>query len=281
MTVPFAKVQAIGNDFVLFQAQDVIDYDLATLAIESCERRFGIGADGMLVLDMLTPAYGELRMFNADGTEDFCGNGLRCAVNYAVHQMDSERNLTIEQLGQKVSCRYEDGIVHISLPPASFAPSAVPTVLKDEVWLVNQTVEDREFALSALSTGSTHVVIFEAELPGDDEFLQYSPILEHHDWFPERTSVMWTRADGPKEISIRIWERGVGETLGCGTGSTAAAVAYMRRAGIGGPIRVNNPGGNVTVDADQWDAPLTLSGSAEISYSGELQLRQLTTSFVS
>lgn len=281
MSVPFAKVQAIGNDFVLFQAQDVIDYDLGTLAIESCERRFGIGADGMLVLDMLTPAYGELRMFNADGTEDFCGNGLRCAVNYAVHQMDSNRELVIEQMGRKVPCRYEDGIVHIALPAASFAPTDVPTILTEEVWNVNQTVEDREFTLSALSTGSTHTIIFQAELPADADFFQYSPILEHHSWFPERTSVMWTQVDGPNEISIRIWERGVGETLGCGTGSTAAAVAFMRREGIGGPIRVNNPGGAVTVDAERWDGPLTLSGAAQISYAGELSLRQLTTSFVS
>ncbi|MBL8047281.1 MAG: diaminopimelate epimerase [Chthonomonas sp.] len=281
MSVPFAKVQAIGNDFVLFQAADVVDFDLATLAIEACERRYGIGADGMLVLDVLTPNFAQLRMFNADGTEDFCGNGLRCAVNYAVNHMDSNRSFVVEQMERQVRCTYEPGNIQVELPAASFAPRDVPTVLDEEVWDVNQTVDDREFALSALSTGSTHTIIFVNELPDDATFLRYSPIIENHEWFPERTSVMWTQVMAGDHLRIRIWERGVGETLGCGTGSTAAAVAYLRREGRGGAVRVENPGGAVTVSAESWDSPLTLAGDAQTVYQGELRLRQPLTSFVS
>ena len=122
---------------------------------------------------------------------------------------------------------------------------------------------------SVLSTGTTHTVIPIDALPDDITFFAESPVLEHDPIFPERTSVIWTQAVGPDHLRLRIWERGVGETQGCGTGSTAAAVDHLRFLGKGGKVRVDNPGGTVYVTWDPEDNETEIEGTAERVYEGE------------
>ncbi len=122
---------------------------------------------------------------------------------------------------------------------------------------------------SALTTGSTHVVIPTAALPDDDSFRSVSPKIENDPQFPQRTSVIWSQEIEPMRLRLRIWERGVGETQGCGTGSAAAAVDYLRRKGKGGAVEVENPGGTLRVSMPSWDGPIEVEGVAEAVYSGE------------
>lgn len=273
MSIPFTKVQAIGNDFVLFHAEDILHLDWPTLAIEACERHFGIGADGMLVVDLLSPSFGQLRMFNADGSEDFCGNGLRCAVHHAVTRLGANPELQFEQLGQLVPCHYQPSGTMIELPAARFDPASVPLSTDNELWAEPVEVAGATYTLHSLSTGSTHTIIFREDAVGDAEFFEVSPLLETNSLFPSRTSIMWTHCTGQDELQIRIWERGVGETQGCGTGATAAAIAWMRQRDQGGSIRVTSPGGSLVVKAEAWVGPIQLIGTASEVFSGELNLR--------
>lgn len=263
--LPFTKVQSVGNDFVLIEACPGLDYP--RLARELCARSFGIGSDGLLVFEP-GPTIA-LRMFNPDGTEDFCGNGLRCAALYARERgFVSEDRFDIHQLGRVIGIRFVGDEIKTKLDPGTYEPGLVP-VLADEP-LVEEPLEvaGRTYKVHAISTGSTHLVIPVDRLPGDDEFFEVSPLLENHPIFPERTSIMWMERLDTGHIRLRIWERGVGETLGCGTGSTAAAIVYCRRLGFQGKVRVDNPGGALTVKLANWDDAPVITGQAELVFTG-------------
>jgi diaminopimelate epimerase len=272
----FTKVESIGNDFVLVEHQDLEDASeeaIRQLSIAICERRFGVGSDGLLLIQM-EGADLRLRMFNPDGTEDFCGNGLRCAGLYAYTKEWVGRQFTIQHHGRAVGTEIlPDCSIRTVLGKASFDPKDVPLdEVAGELYLgMIELVEGTVFA-SAVTTGSTHTVIFVDDLPADPYFSRISSQLEHHPLFPERTSVIWTREIAPMKLQIRIWERGVGETLGCGTGSSAAAAVYVRKTGLGGEVSVENPGGHLAVKAERWDAPIEVSSHAKLLFEGEFTL---------
>ncbi len=256
----FWKMQSIGNDFPLIHPGDFAG-NLNALAISICDRKFGVGGDGLLTLKKVEEGVLELRMFNPDGTEDFCGNGLRCAARHAVDLGWVTSEFHIRHLAEKVAVRVDGKTVTTVIGPANYAPSAVPHVGENEIF---------EPGMSSLTTGSTHTILPVGELPEEATFVEVSRALEVDPRFPDRTSVIWVQVMAPKNLKIRIWERGVGETLGCGTGSSAAAADYMRRTGQHGTIVVDNPGGTVRVTADQWNAPLALQGEAFTVFEGDL-----------
>lgn len=162
-----------------------------------------------------------------------------------------------------------DGQIRTTIGTASYSPSVVPVNRTTELFDdVVADVEGREIRGSSLSTGSTHTVIPVDVLPSRDEIASLGPQLEYLPIFPDRTSVIFLREIAPMELQIGIWERGVGETLGCGTGSSAAAVDYLRRKGEGGKVLVRNPGGNVSVSMDAWDSPITIQGEASAVFRG-------------
>jgi len=285
--VPFWKVESIGNDFVLVNAEDVtklapknVDGFLARLANLACERRFGIGSDGLLVVSRTSSGL-HLRMFNPDGTEDFCGNGLRCAARHGFAQGWVSGQFSIDHLGQRVEAEVvDDVIVRTVLGAAQYSPEKVP--VKGNAELFNTTVwsgmvDGQPLSLfgSALTTGSTHVIIKTATLPDDDSFRSISAAIENDPMFPERTSVIWVKMERPMVLAVRIWERGAGETFGCGTGSAAAAADYLRRTGQGGSVTVINPGGDLSISAKAWNEPLTVQGSATTIYQGFYPTRDL------
>jgi diaminopimelate epimerase len=261
--IPFWKVEAIGNDFPLVHLADVDPSDLPALAVAMADRRFGIGGDGLLAVGMEEEDV-RVRMFNPDGSEDFCGNGLRCAARH-VHSLGwvGER-FTMRHLDRMVPTSISAESICTILGGYSYNPADVPaTVLvRDSVLPGFETVGP----VSALTTGSTHLVV--PRLPGSEaEFMSVSPRLEVAEFFPAKTSVIWSSELEPGVLRLRIWERAVGETLGCGTGSSAAAVDYARRTGFSGPVRVMNPGGEVGVSVS--DGAITVCGEAREVYAGE------------
>lgn len=270
MKLPFLKTQAIGNDFVLVAEPDLPpDLNLEDLAVDMCERRTGVGSDGLLVL-----APGKLRMFNPDGTEDFCGNGLRCAIAEAHRRGWAELTGAIHHLDRFVA--YEvlgEDCIRTEFAPASFTPADVPTLALEELFQTEIEIVPGQFLrVSTLSTGSAHTVIFMDELPDDPEFFGLSPVIENHPLFPERTSVIWAHPLGEDRLQVRIFERGVGETLGCGTGSAATAVAWSRASGVTGGITVVSKGGEIQVGLDRWDGPIQLTSRVEAVFRGEWPL---------
>lgn len=290
MRVPFWKVESVGNDFVLVDAEELglprryhyfisdtgqdvkVGLDLPELARRTSPRRFSVGSDGLLVVDARND-FVSLRMFNPDGSEDFCGNGLRCAARYVVTRGVRSGRFEIHHGGLTVPVEVEDDdTIRTILGNASFAPSDVPLAEgMDELFEAPLNVDGREITLSALSTGSTHTVVFGEALPEDEKFERLGRALEHHSSFPDRTSVIWVVVDDQQNLRIRIWERGAGETQGCGTGSSAAAVVHFRRRGEGGAVHVHNPGGTLRVSADSWDAPITVEGRANLLFSGTFE----------
>ncbi len=294
--LPFWKFQSIGNDFPVFHLSDVAEIValiqaqrneeqelnrvgeaavngekiLERLAIVASDRRFGVGGDGILVVG---PEGGgvRLRMFNPDGTEDFCGNGLRCAAVHA-HKMGwVGEEFAIHHLGQEVATKLGHSCVSTVIGVADYTPAAVPLAQgvgevfrKDLFWGGGDEIRG-----SALTTGSTHSIVPVDTLPSDEELERLGPLIEHFELFPSRTSVIWTKVESRDMLRVRIWERGVGETLGCGTGSSAAAADYLRFEDRGGRVEVINPGGTVFVSMEAWNTPITVEGVAEGVYEGE------------
>ena len=276
--IPFWKVESIGNDFVLFHEEDILacagndpETFIRQLTISASERRFGIGSDGVLIIARDGNNL-RLRMFNPDGTEDFCGNGLRCAAVHATKQGWVGEQFVIHHHGIDVPTRVcGEGCIETQLATASYAPEVVPVNFREDpsntfdrkpLW------QGMNIDASSLSTGSTHTIVWQGSLPEDEEFFHLGPLIENDAQFPERTSVIWAVETAPMKLQIRIWERGAGETLGCGTGASAAAVDYLRRQKIGGSVEVTSKGGSVQISAPSWDAPLLVRGVAEELFVG-------------
>lgn len=264
--VPFTKLETVGNDFVLINREDVGAADWGRLAIEVCARRFSIGSDGMLVIWREGEAI-QLRFFNPDGTEDFCGNGLRCAAWYAYRQGWTGLEFAVHQLGKEILMKVNPaGRVKAVMPPASYDPGIVPTLYGSEML----EVAVQGVVGTAVTTGSAHFVVFCDELPGDEEFFDLGPRIETDSVFPERVSVMWVRPDSDRHLTMRIWERGVGETMGCGTGATASASVWFRKKGLSGAVEVQSRGGVLEIELDRWDAPISVECDPEEMFAGEV-----------
>ncbi len=276
--LPFTKMQGVGNDFVVVDGRRDGDVDWAVLAAEICDRRTGVGADGLLVLDDTHNADFMMRMFNPDGTPDVCGNGLRCIARYAVeHRIAVADTLSIATLAGVRAARMlraADGTVaavtvNMGLP--RFDPPSIPMrVPLDRVVDYSLDLDNGDcIVVSALSTGSTHTVAFVETLPDDEMFFRTSPLVEEHPLFPTRTSLMWCRIAGASSLQLRIWERGAGETFGCGTGACAAAVAAIQHGFVarGTPIQVHSRGGQLSV---KWipGESIEMTGPAETIYTG-------------
>jgi len=276
--LPFAKMEGMGNDFVLLE-WEALPSDWQTrldlLAQRLCHRPFGIGADGLLLIQRKTPERVAMRMFNPDGTEDFCGNGLRCVARYAYeHGYTDRTEFVIEAFrGQTVPVRLHTlhgSVEQITtwLPAPRFHPSQIPMQIEGEqVDDYPLFVGNEKLHISAVNTGTTHTVLFTDRLPEDARFLNISPKLETHPLFPERTSVIWAVVEAPDTIYIRIWERGVGETLGCGSGSAAVAVLAQRAGWVSDQVSVISKGGQVQI---RWHPPthIELTGNASLRFEG-------------
>jgi len=268
---PFWKIQTIGNHFVLMHGQDLLGMDLAESAKRVCSHHWSIGSDGLLVMwppsSIGEPI--ELRMFNPDGTEDFCGNGLSGAAVHGAEQGLASGIFTIRQ--KSIPCQVEalaDSQAASWLPPASFEPEEIPFV-GEKSWLWSEVQGVRGVAVT---TGSTHFVVPVAGLPGDPEFTNLSERIERDTSFPERTSVMWTEAKGGNRIKLRIWERGVGETFGCGTGSSAAALVTAVLTGDWGEYQVDNPGGTLLVTVTGLEDEIKSQSLVTTPFSGTVLL---------
>ncbi len=277
-SIPFTKMQGAGNDFVVVDGRGVRGVDWSSLALEVCDRHTGIGSDGLLVVDGARRADAAMRMFNPDGTPDVCGNGLRCIARFIAERdpeaMERARRgeLSICTLAGVRQARLLDtpgGIrVAVTMGPPAFEPERVP-VMAPGPRVLDYDLETAAgpITISALSTGSTHAVTFVDQLPDDGRFSVVSPLVERHAVFPARTSVMWAQVMDRSTIRVRIWERGVGETLACGTGACAVGVAAILRGEADGAVDVVSRGGIIHVE---W-APggsIRQTGGAETVYEG-------------
>ncbi len=274
-------MQGVGNDFIVMDGRG-LPCDWSALSRRLCDRKFGIGADGLLVLDTSKTADFLMRMYNPDGSADVCGNGLRCMARYAREKeivlTDKMTIQTLVDVRQAAILRDGGGEfcgVTVDMGPPHFAPAEIPALLGAS------RVQDfplrlpGEYCLpiTSLSTGSTHSVTFVEAPPPDEDFFRLSPMVEHHPLFPERTSLMWCEVLAENLLKIRIWERGAGETLGCGTGACAAAVAAVLHgdARKNTPISVCSKGGILQIVWSDRDGIL-MTGPAEWVFEGRVEV---------
>lgn len=277
--VPFHKMQGAGNDFVVLDTlRNPLpdDFDFSRAAEILCARHFGIGSDGLLSLEAgSTPeANVRMRMWNPDGSEDMCGNGLRCVARLAFDAGHVSQREFIAQThaGLRRCEMLENGLVRVEMGAPLFNFSEIPMqeIARDAMMRYALSVENRVFEnVVSLSTGSTHTVIFLDEDLSEDEFQTLSPLVENHELFLERTTVLWTRATGENALRVRIWERGVGETLACGTGACAIAVAAKITNRAQGEIAVQSKGGVLHIEWDEKNsAPIFMVGPAVSVFEG-------------
>lgn len=266
------KLHALGNNFVFVLHDDRADYP--KLAGLLCRRDISVGADGLLSLD-LASSPPMVRMWNPDGTPDFCGNGLCCAAHLA--RFLTRRDVSLLQTpvtAVPVSVEEIDSCsarVAIRIGRPTFDPEAIPLSAAHgaSIGLGRRIeVDDRTFEVIPSSNGNIHTVLFVDELPTDEVFERYSPRIETHPLFPLKTNVLWCLVEDGK-LHMRIWERSVGETFSCGTGA-AAAVAICESAGYALPsaMEVVMRGGTAQVSL----APdgVELATRATLVFEGEL-----------
>ena len=279
----FTKMQGAGNDFVIIEAINM-KRDWSKLATAMCDRHFGIGGDGVILLLSSKKANFRMRMFNPDGSEaEACGNGIRCLVRYVADTGLTDpkaKEVTIETLvGVRKARLLHKGSkvtgVQISMGRPRFEMKDIPVQIKPEETVLVKSmlshkvrVDTTDMVLNLVSMGNPHAVYFTPDPVAKFPLTQLGPKLEHHPIFPVRTNFEVARVIDRSRIEVGVWERGAGETLACGSGACAVAVAAQLLEYVDHKVDITLPGGLLTV---QWDGSneVLLSGPAEKIFSGE------------
>jgi diaminopimelate epimerase len=274
----FVKMQATGNDFVVLDALDGKRRNWPALSRRLCDRHFGIGSDGLLVVLPATipQAACRMRMFNPDGTEDMCGNGLRCVAAYffsAGHTKAAAFNIQTLSGQRAAHLTIKNGkviSVQVDLGRSRLRGREIPVAADlEKVVDYPLPVAGRIIPVTVVSTGTPHAVVFSSN---PEEILELGPQIMSHPFFPEQTSVSWVKVEAPTCLRARTWERGgVGESLSCGTGAAAILTAAHLKGISPRQGEIIYPGGHLQV---RWDCEETLwlAGPAEIVFSGVINI---------
>ncbi|MFM1654417.1 diaminopimelate epimerase [Brevibacillus sp. B_LB10_24] len=275
----FTKMHGLGNDYVYINGfeEDLSQVDLPGLARRISDRHFGVGGDGMILILPSDKADFRMRIFNIDGSEGrTCGNGLRCVSKYVYdHGLTDRVQFTIETLGGIVTPVVElgpSGLVEqvvIDMGEPRLTRSQIPMTgpADEQVIQYPVTVADRTFYMTAVSMGNPHAVLMVDHLDEQD-VLTYGPLLEAHEWFPERTNVEFIQIKNRQEILFKVWERGSGITLACGTGACAAAVAAILSDRTNRDVTVHLPGGSLQIEWRESDNHVYMTGPAAEVFTG-------------
>lgn len=276
MNLSFTKMHGAGNDFVLLDGRNGLPNDIGETVPLIADRHFGIGCDQVLVVrDGQTERFA-MEIWNADGSRaEMCGNGIRCFAKwlYERRELDTARE-TIETLGgpRWIEVTDTDGEVRIAVGMGvpSFDPASLPMLPGDPVANVTTVQADgHAIEVTGVSMGNPHAVAFTDDVE-TFPLATVGPIIEHHITFPERTNFEIVRVSSAGDLEVRVWERGAGVTLACGTGAAAAAAVAIA-AGYIAPtfISLHMPGGRLGVTWDGQGTELTLHGPAATVFSGE------------
>jgi len=286
----FSKLQATGNDFILVDAR-TMEGEWSKLARAMCDRHFGIGADGLILVQDSTGADLKMRIFNSDGSEaEVSGNGLRCFARYAIEKglrgkmpprgEQDNRSLAIETLSgiRKVKA-YMSGNkvnrVEVNMGLPQFQPEQIPIKVKVDIPISSGPILDyplvingKKLTLALLSMGNPHAVSFSSRPVADFPLVEIGPKVERHSMFPKRTNFEIARVLSREKVEARVWERGVGETLACGSGACAIAVAAQLLDYVEPQVDIMLKGGILTISWDRVGEVL-LTGPVEEIFTGE------------
>jgi diaminopimelate epimerase len=269
----FWKMHGLGNDYVVIDDRDQKIIDAAGLAKKLCERRFSVGADGLLLVYNSTIADVKMRIFNSDGSEaEMCGNGIRCFAKYCYEKGIAKKSeFTVETLsGIKHVWLTLNGndvaTVNVDMGAPNWERASLPMLGEGTCINCNLEVDGEPYKITCLSMGNPHCVIFVENV---DEFpVDYvGPIVENDRAFPKRTNVGFVQVLNKGALKVRVWERGCGETQACGTGTCAAVAAANKLGKVGNQVSVHLLGGDLQVEVAKT---LFLSGAAKKVFEGTL-----------
>lgn len=270
----FVKVHGLGNDFVLLPDWDPRTGDPSELAVKLCHRRFGIGADGLVLLFPSDPAGWTMRIFNADGSEaEMCGNALRCVARYLVTSGRVKGpEVTVDtKASTKQAVLSPEGLVRVNMGAPILDSPDIPVSGRPRR-IVDEEIEvaGEKFRFAAVSMGNPHCVIFLE--PGREIVVSHlGPLLERHPLFPQGVNVEFCWVEDPGQVQVKVWERGAGETMACGTGACASLVAGVLQGRLNRQAKVKLPGGVLNI---YWSpgGPVFMEGPAEELFTGEVRL---------
>ncbi|MEG1594841.1 MAG: diaminopimelate epimerase [Lachnospiraceae bacterium] len=276
----FTKMHGIGNDYVYVNCFTETVENPGEVAKFVSDRHKGIGSDGLILIQPSKIADFEMEMYNADGSRgEMCGNGIRCVGKYVYDAgMTKKKELTIETLGgiKELSLKIENGkvqAVRVNMGTPNFTAKEIP-VLSDteEVVKQNLLVDGNEILVTCVSMGNPHCVVFMEEDIKKVPLEVVGPLFEHHPRFPNRINTEIVNRIDAATLRMRVWERGSGETMACGTGACAVAVAAIRNGLTENKVTVELNGGSLEIEWDQQKACVYMTGTATQVYQGEIQL---------
>ena len=283
MKIDFVKMHGLGNDFILIDCLSKPLGDssfLSYLAKKLCNRNFGIGADGLMLILPSSKADLRMRIFNYDGSEaQMCGNGIRCFAKYAYeNKLVSKNKFTVETLAgiiipELTITNNKILGVKVNMGTPKLRRREIPMNGKDTPTVVNETLKinpEQTVKITCVSMGNPHCITFvnDVQSISVDEI---GPKIENHPLFPEKINVEFIQVLNKQEINFRVWERGVGETLACGTGACAALVAAVLNKKTDREATIHLPGGDLDI---QWadDGHVYMTGPAELAFRGEMEI---------
>ena len=276
MSLSFTKMHGIGNDFILIDCRDMaVSRQLSaisTLSKRLCDRRFGIGADQILLLQDSDKADFSMRIFNADGSEvEMCGNGIRCFTkNIWDRYLSSKQALEIETPAGIIRPEKAGEMVRVDMGKPELDGRKIPVNLDGQIKDYPLAIDDRVFLMTCVSMGNPHAVIVVDEVAAFD-VQRYGPQIETHELFPRKINVEFIQIIDPATIKMRVWERGSGETLACGTGASAVAVAANMKGIAEKRVAVKLPGGDLLIELHE-NGHVYMTGPAEEVFTGTINL---------
>ena len=278
----FTKMEGCGNDYIYVDITQTPLRDPEAFAVRYSDRHFGIGSDGLITIGTSDRADFFMRIYNADGSEGtMCGNGIRCVAKYVYdHGMTDREEFSVETLGgvKVIRVNTEDGKVvsaRVDMGAPSLAAVDVPVVLPGRdgsplAQVVNEPVRiaERDWEMTCVSVGNPHAVVW-CEDPDALEIEKVGPQFDFHEMFPERVNTEFIRVIDRAHIQMRVWERGSGETIACGTGATASAYACMVNGRTDDRVQVQLRGGELLIEYDRESGHLFMTGPAKTVFEGE------------
>ncbi len=277
----FTKMHGAGNDYIYFDCTKEQIADEKVAAIKLSDRHFGIGGDGIIIIKKGTNADFEMVMYNADGSRGaMCGNGIRCVAKYVYDNgLTDKTSMTIESMGavKYIDVNVENGKVvsaRVDMGKPILTPKDIRVICDGERAInVPITVNGVDYKMTCVSMGNPHAVVFIDRSPKDFPLEKVGPLFENNAVFPDRTNTEFAFVADRKNIEMRVWERGSGETLACGTGTCATVVAAILNGLVDNDVTVHLIGGDLQIQwsGDENDSVI-MTGPAETVFSGEIDL---------
>ncbi|GAA0803218.1 diaminopimelate epimerase [Clostridium sp. AF19-22AC] len=272
----FTKMQGLGNDYVYVNGFEEKIENPSELAVKVSDRHFGIGSDGLILINPSKVADFEMEMYNADGSRsEMCGNGIRCVAKYVYdYGLTDKTQISVETLGgiKYLDLTIDNGKavrIKVDMGKPILEPAKIPVVSEGDIVLDEPILVDgTEYRMTAVSMGNPHTVVYMDDIE-HLEIEKTGPKFENHERFPNRVNAEFVKVLDRHTVQMRVWERGSGETLACGTGACAVAVACILNGLTEDKVTVKLLGGDLLIEWDKEKDTVYMTGPAEVVFEGE------------